>query len=575
MSGSDGLSFPDLPRAGLEEALSSLLDHGERVMRTQSRLRALLHANQLVVEQIDLPRVLRRVVEAATELVDAQYGAMGVLTPERDALEQFIYVGMTDEEATAIGHLPEGHGLLGALITDPHPIRLTEMSADPRAAGFPPRHPPMGTFLGVPVRVRGEVFGNLYLTNRRSGTFSEEDEQLVAALAATAGFAIDNARLFADSRTRERWASAAGELTSAILSTPTEMALDLIASRILEVSGAARVSVLLAGSDAEGHQVAAVRGDDETALRGRVLHPPLLATTAIDTLAPQAVTRLREPTDDPLLVHAGGQTGAALAVPLRSRTRLWGAVVIARDPDEARFSAAEIDSAGDLASRASVALELAHAREDAQRALLADDRRRIARDLHDHVIQQLFGTGLALQAVASGLGPGPEAQTIGDAIDQLDDAITQIRTVVFALSHRDESSVRHRLLDVVGSLSALGRRPPSIRFTGPVDHLIRDGLATDVVAVARELLSNAIRHAAADHVSVEVSAHDGSVTVTVTDDGIGIPADAVRRGLTNLRERAESRSGTLVVTTSDAGTSAAWTVPVPPSPSPAPAEGVS
>ena len=218
------LSFPDGPRTELEEAIASLITHSERVLRAQGRLRALLRATQAIVEQSDLPLVLHHIVEAAIGLVDAQYGAIGVINPEGDALEQFLYAGMPEQAATAIGHLPEGRGLLGALISDPHPIRLTKIADDHRAIGFPANHPPMETFLGVPVIVRGEVFGNLYLTNRGDGDFTEEDEQLVQALASTAGFAIDNARLLAESKMRARWVSAAAELSAAILSTPTETA---------------------------------------------------------------------------------------------------------------------------------------------------------------------------------------------------------------------------------------------------------------------------------------------------------------------------------------------------------------
>lgn len=562
MSGIDSLSFPDGPRVDLEDAITSLLAQGERVMQTQGRLRALLRASQLVVEQIDLPQVLRRVVEAAAELVEADFGAIGVLTPEKDALEQFIYVGLTDEQAAAIGPLPAGHGLLGALIEDPRPIRLPDIAADSRAAGFPPHHPPMDSFLGVPIRIRGEVFGNLYLTNRRNGDFTQEDEQLVSALAATAGYAIDNARLFADVRIRERWASAAAELASAIVSTPTDTALDLLAGRVQDVAGAARVAVLLV--DAEDRlRIAASRGDSESLIPGIVVEPASALVSAVlaDGQA-HAQPRIDEGNGDDLLLGRDGTCGPALAVPLKARAGLWGVVLLARELGEPRFSPAEIASATDLASRASISLELARAREEAQRALLADDRRRIARDLHDHVIQQLFGTGMALQGVAARIGPGDDNDTLSDAVEQLDDAIRQIRTVVFALSHRDEASVRHRLLDVVGELSSHGHRPPAIRFSGPVDHLVRDGLATDVVAVARELLSNALRHSHADRVSIDVGVADERVTVAVVDDGDGIPQGAERRGLANLDERARARGGWFRVVSAPEGTSAIWSAPL-------------
>ena len=263
----------------------------------------------------------------------------------------------------------------------------------------------------------------------------------------------------------------------------------------------------------------------------------------------------------PLLRSQAGMTGPAMAVPLRTRAQFWGVLCIARDTDGDRFTPAELEGAADLASRASIALELARAGEEAQTALLADDRRRISRDLHDHVIQQLFGAGLGLQALAGRLGPGPDGDSLSDTIDQLDDAIAQIRTVIFALSQRDDSSVRHRLLDVVGELSSSTGRPPAVRFTGPVDLVVRDDLATDVVAVARELLSNAIRHAHADHLALEVELSGGQVTVTVEDDGIGIGSTSRRSGLENLRERADQRRGTFTLESSPAGTTARWSAP--------------
>ncbi|TDN91609.1 GAF domain-containing protein [Microbacterium sp. BK668] len=561
MPETDSLTFPDGPRAALDEAITRLLAQGQRVMRTEGRLRALLRASQSVVEQIELREVLQRAVEAAVELVDAEYGAMGVLTPEKDALEEFIHVGITEEQARKIGPLPTGHGLLGALIEDPRPIRLSRMVDDHRAIGFPPDHPAMDGFLGVPITVRGEVFGNFYLTNRRDGDFTEEDEQLLGALATTVGFAIANARLYADAEARERWASAAAELGSAIVSTPTDTVLDLLAGRLRSVAEADRVAVLELDEDDRLH-VAAFRGVTEAPDPGAAVEPmPAAVRAVLEDGRPHAQGRTGGEARA-LLVTRNGQHGPALAIPLRSRSGMWGVVVLARSPEERPFSAAEISSAGDLASRASIALELARAREDAQRALIADDRRRIARDLHDHVIQQLFGTGLALQGVAARLGPGTESDELIDAIERLDDAMRQIRTVVFALSHRDEASVRHRLLDVVGELSSHGHRPPAIRFTGPVDHLVRDGLATDVVAVARELLSNALRHSNADRISIDVSASEGAVTILVTDDGAGIPPDVERRGLVNLEGRARGRGGSFAVETGPGGTTATWTAPL-------------
>ncbi|MGW9587823.1 sensor histidine kinase [Microbacterium sp. NPDC055455] len=562
----DELAFPDGPRLDLDEALATLLVQAERVRTSQGRLRALLGATRAVVEESDLSSVLRRIAEAATSLVNAQYGALGVIAPEGDALEEFIYVGLSPERASQIGDLPTGHGLLGALIADPRPIRLPQMSDDPRAAGFPAHHPRMDSFLGVPVRVRGEVFGNLYLTNHRDGAFSDEDERLVEALATTAGFAVENARLLDEARTRERWMTAAAELSAALLSSATDTAFDLIAGRLFDVPGNDKVTVLLADESTSALKIVAARGLDEAELRGRVVETD--ATCAGDVVASgraRAVGREPASADDPVRMWEAGLAGPIAAAPLRTRSRLWGVVCAARHPDRRRFTATELTSIADFASRATIALELAYAREEGQRSLLAEDRRRIARDLHDHVIQQLFGTGLTLQAIAGSTAPGPDADRLNESIDQLDDAISQIRTVVFALSHRDESSLRHRVIDVVADLSATLRHPPAIRFTGPVDHAITGAFLEDVVGVARELLSNAVRHSGADRISVEVAVVDDDVVVLVEDDGVGVGEGGRRSGLANLTEKAAQRGGVFAIESRAGATAARWSAPLHPS----------
>lgn len=564
MAADDSLAFPDGPRLELDEALIALLSQAEKVRRTQERLRALLAATQTVVESIDLPELLRRIVEAAVALVDAEYGALGVIAPEGSLLEEFIFVGLDAAAASRIGHLPEGHGLLGALISDPRPIRLAKMEGDPRAAGFPAHHPSMTSFLGVPIRVRNEVFGNLYLTNRRNGEFSDADEQLISALASTAGFAIDNARLLDQALTRERWMTSAAELSAALLSSPTDGSFDLIVSRIFELPGSDKVSVVLTDDEPGRLRIAAARGADEATLRGQVVEAEsVCAGTALAEGGTRVLARQPQREQDVLRIADGSELGPALVIPLRARARLWGAVCIAREPAGRRFTQAEIDSATDFVSRAAIALELAAAREEAQRAMLADDRSRIARDLHDHVIQQLFGTGLTLQAVAGSLPPGPDAERVNDSIDQLDDAISQIRTVVFALSRRDETTVRHQIIDVVADLSGSMARPAGIRFVGPVDHLIVGDLAADVVGVSRELLSNAVRHAHADGISLELSVEDGWAVVVVDDDGIGTGDIARRSGLDNLDHKARRRGGSFNLESAAGGTIATWRVPLP------------
>ncbi|MFB3978104.1 GAF domain-containing protein [Microbacterium proteolyticum] len=530
---------------------------------SQDRLRGLLRAVETVVGEIELPIVLRRVVEAAVELVDAEYGALGIIAADRVSLDQFVHVGLDAEAADAIGHLPRGRGILGALIAHPEPIRLDHLGEDPRAAGFPAHHPRMDSFLGAPVRVRGEVFGNLYLTNARRGSFTAEDEELVRGLASTAGFAIQNARLFDEARTRAKWMTATAELSAAILSTPTDTIFDLLAGRVADLAGGPLVTVLVPVDDSPVLRVAAARGPGEDEILGTLAGGTGgIAGAAMETGGVRVGTAPRAVGDiDPAMNASGDETGPAMAAPLRTRQQTWGALCVARAPGEPGFTPVELEVLSDLASQASIALELAHARRDQQKAMLSEERARIARDLHDHVIQQVFGAGLTLQSVAATLGDTRDRHRMQEVIRQLDDAIAQIRTVVFALSARDGGSLRHRLIDVVAESSGTLRRPPSLRFSGAVDSTVHGSLADDVVGVARELLTNSVRHASADSISLDVGIGERDVWVVVADDGSGIRDDR-RSGLANLAERAGARGGALTLETGAGGTRAEWRAPL-------------
>jgi signal transduction histidine kinase len=561
MAEAEPMSFPDGPRGALDDAIAELISRAERVMGAQGRLRDLLRAVQNVVDEIELPTVLRRIVTVARELVDAEYGALGIIAADGASLDQFVFVGLDDDAAARIGQLPRGHGLLGALITDPRPIRISHMGEDHRAAGVPSHHPEMDSFLGVPIRVRDAVYGNLYLTNSRAGAFSAEDEQLLQALASAAGSAIENARLFEQARTRERWMGAAARLVSGILSAPLDGALDLIVGRVSEVSAAAMVTLVIPGGDGE-LRIDAVRGPDEERLHGMSFDADAsIAGAALSRGQATAISTSDQEPSDPLRCVEDGESGPALAVPLRSRRRSWGVLTVARLPRAPEFTPLELTVLTSLASQASIALELAHARVEQQRALLSDERARIARDLHDHVIQQLFGAGLGLQALAGSVGDAAAADRVTDAVHLIDDAIHQIRTIVFALSSPDTDSLRHRLIDIVAEVSGALPRPPAIRFSGPIDHSVDASLAADVSATTRELLSNAVRHAQAHQISLEIAVRADRIVVTVEDDGCGIRTDR-RSGLDNLDRRATMRGGTLRVRSGNDGTRVEWTAPL-------------
>lgn len=559
----DVLSFPDLTRGALDRAIGDLVERARDVLALQGRLRALLRANQAVVERLELPVVLERIVEAAVELVGASYGALGVISPS-GRLEQFIHVGMPPEQVKAIGHLPEGDGLLGALIDDPRPIRLTHISDDPRSAGFPGNHPPMESFLGVPVRVRDEVYGNLYLTNSASGEFSPEDEQLVTALAATAGIAIDNARLFAETRRRQAWAAASAEVTAAILSTEQVDPLATLASQVLGLAEADLVAVVVPSSDPTEIVVSVVRGLDEEHLTGqRFPSGTTLAGSVLEGGQPRLVNN-RVTDQSPL--SDGRRIGPTMAIPLMVGGRAEGVLSVCRVEGAHPFTPLDLEMAADFAGQASLALQIIRARSAQERMLVLEDRGRIARDLHDHVIQQLFGTGLELQSIAGSMPPGVLSDRIIQSVNNLDTAIAQIRTVIFALSSsrtENHDSIRHRLIDLASDTALALTHTPSVGFSGPVDLVVTGDLTDDVLAVAREGLSNVARHANASHTSMSLQVVDSTVTLTIVDDGTGMTHNGRRSGLANLEARASARGGGCAIESDSDGTRVTWTVPLP------------
>ena len=567
MTEAHSFTFPDEPRGELDLALDELVARARDVLKIQGRLRSLLRANQAVIENLDLPAVLRRIVAAAIDLVDAEYGALGVVAPD-GSLEQFINVGMTDDQITMIGHLPQGHGLLGALIDDPRPIRIEDISDDTRSVGFPKHHPPMGSFLGVPIRVRDEVYGNLYLSNQASGRFSTEDEQLVIALAATAGVAIENARLFEETHRRQAWSAASAEFTAALLSAEQGSAISTLAGRVLQLADAEVVWVLLPTSDPAVLVADTARGIDEDRIQGQQI--AVAGSIVADVLEGKQPRQIDDGFESEIQLTNNQQLGSVMAVPMIVGGMTQGVLLVGRMKGRPRFALSDLEMAADFAGQASVAMELSAARADQQRVALLEDRGRIARDLHDHVIQQLFGTGLELQNIAGGLPAGPLSNRIVQSVANLDASISQIRTVIFALSaHTDDSrnTVRHWLIDLANELAPGLPATPSVNFSGPVDLVVIDDLAEDVVAVTREALVNVIKHADARSTSVSLAVVDNTVILEIVDDGKGADGSQRRSGIANLEHRARSRGGEFSFDSTDKGSRVRWRVPYASDPS--------
>lgn len=554
---------PTGPRLAFESLLAQLVDRADEVMASHERLRELIRVTNDLTSNLDLATVLRRIVEIAVDLVHAKYGALGVLGPDR-RLEQFIHVGTQDGLAQHIGILPQGKGLLGVLNDGPHAVRRDAISEDSRSIGFPKNHPAMNSFLGVPIRVRGELFGNLYLTEHRSGSFSADDEALASALAATAGIAIENARLFEDALYRERWSTALAATARQLVNDDTEPHLDHLVDQVRTLADADLVSIAHLTSDRDALSVDHAAGIGAETIQA-VSFLIKGTTTAHALRSGESMIFSGTPKPDPLSFDDQVLMHHAMVIPFTFNNSTAGILSIARSSERDPFSGRDLELGKSFASHISVSLARADARDAHRKIALMEDRTRIARDLHDHVIQRLFATALTLQAATSTVDPDTTPALLTAQIAEIDGAITQIRQSIFSLQQdvvSDGTGVRARILEIVDRIQEQLVSRPRVTFHGPVDLMADSDVADDMTAVVNEALSNVVRHARATKVAMTVSAEGGHVSIVIVDNGIG-PGESPRlSGLRNMRSRAEARGGWFEITTaSSGGTQVGWSVP--------------
>jgi signal transduction histidine kinase len=565
-----------LPQLELDELLAELQGRLRAVLATRDRMRGLLEAVVAVGSGLDLESTLRRIVEAAVRLVDAAYGALGVIgdRSEGKRLAEFIPVGLTGEEIARIDHLPEGRGLLGLLIDDPRPLRLADIAAHPASSGFPGGHPPMRGFLGVPVRVRDEVFGNLYLTGKRGGgEFTEDDEGVLVALGAAAGVAVENARLYEAARRQQRWIAASAEVTTRLLSgaDPGEV-LAGVTRQARELSGADLAVLALPDQGGRGLTITCADGDGADAVRGLVL-PAGQSMSGQVLTSGEPVTSADFAADERAARVARGamsQIGPAIVFPLGALGNVRGVLTVGRRHGAPPFPQAQAGVVASFAAQAGVALELAASRAEAERLSLYEDRDRIARDLHDLVIQRLYATGMSLEGTMSMITRPEVASRITHAVDAMDETIKEIRSTIFQLQARDSPAgppLRSEILALVDEMTDVLGFAPSLRLGSGLGGGIGPEAAEQALAALREALSNAARHAHATQVDVTVDCDpDGMIVVRVTDNGTGIPDGGRRSGLRNLANRAEKLGGMLRLEPADPGAPAPgtrleWRVP--------------
>lgn len=551
-----------LSQLRLRELLLEVQHRVEQIVDGRDRLDGLVEAMLVVTSGLDLDATLRTIVHSATNLVDARYGALEVHDRDKRVL-QFVYEGIDDETVERIGHLPQGLGIIGLLIDEPKPLRLDDISLHPASVGFPTSHPAMRTFLGVPVRVGDVSLGTLYLTDKTNGQpFTDDDELLVQAFAAAAGIAIANARLYQQATARQSWIEATRDIATELLSgTEPATVFRLVAEEALKLTeaDAALVAIPLdedvAAADVSELLVIETVGSAVAFAGGRTI--PVAGTALEDVFGSSTPKQVDNIDLDGLDV-----AGPALLLPLRATETVAGVVVLLRHGSPGLATDEQLEMMGAFADQAALALQLASSQRRMRELDVVTERDRIARDLHDQVIQRLFAIGLALQATVPRARVPEVQQRLSDAVDDLHGVIQEIRTTIFDLHGPSQgiTRLRQRIDAAVAQFAGSGLRT-SVQLIGPLS-VVDKGLADHAEAVVTEAVSNAVRHARATTLTVRVKVED-DLCIEVSDNGRGMPDEFTTSGLTNLRRRAEEAGGDFTVESKDGtGTVLRWSAPL-------------
>jgi signal transduction histidine kinase len=513
---------------------------------------ALLEAGLTLASELSLPMVLQRIVDLAVEVTDARYGALGVIGAG-DELIDFITTGISVKQRRTIGALPRGRGVLGLLIREPRLVRVKDIGSHPPSVGFPPNHPPMHSFLGAPVQALGKVYGNIYLAEKHGAPeFSPDDERSLQVLATQAGVAIANASLYQETLRRERWLEAQHKITTAILEgADSSVLLTSIAEHARDLAGAEAATILTATSTPGQLVVAAAVGAYAQQVVGQLVPADKSISGAVMATGESLHTddaSTHRSSYHPII--RAGHVCPAIFVPLRIGGRATGTLMVANTKGRNRFDEGMIRLVETFADQASVAIGYGQAQADVRRLELMDERERIAKELHDGIIQSLFAVGMGLQGTALMLSSPEPAARIEGAVGELDRVIRDLRNYIFGLrpgilADRQLDQALRELGDDIQSRS-------SFRVEVAVDADVAALVSPrshQIVQMTREALSNVARHAQAKHSVVRLARTGQTAVLTIQDDGIGfdVHRDSAGNGLRNMRERATAMGGSLRV----------------------------
>ncbi|MEM6108698.1 GAF domain-containing sensor histidine kinase [Mycobacterium sp. 050272] len=541
----------------------------DEMLASRDQMEQLLQVIVEIGSDLELDATLRRIVVAARKLTSAPYGALAIR--DRDGmLISFVHEGIDVDHARQIGHLPVGKGVLSLSLFDTPALRLDDLTKHPAAVGFPEHHPPMRAFLGVPITIRGEVFGNLYLTHDEPGRlFSESDEVAARALAFAAAVAIDNAQLFERERTAAKWMEASREITTALLSSvePSRTPLQVIAEKACALTEAEQAIVLVPDDDdapideIDTLVISAAVGLNASEVIGQRIPVDASTSGAVFRSAEPVIT---EALSYPIQAFTDVGQRSAILMPLRAHDEVAGVIVVARSAHRQPFDDSYLDLVSDFATHAALALMLASGRENTRQLTLVAERERIAHDLHDHVIQRLFATGMDLQGTVARVRSPEVAERLNRTLDDLQTIIEEIRTTIFQLKSPSGNGggFRNRIQRAVADLTEGRDIVTTVRMRGPMT-AVGGELADHAEAVTSEAVSNAVRHSGASRLTVEVNVGD-MLTVDIVDNGCGLPVDNPRRsGLANMLYRAEQVGGRCEISNApDGGTRIYWSAPL-------------